>query len=87
MRLDKFLKISLIFKTRSSAEKAIENKNVFVNDKLAKPATNVAVDDVINIIYPLKKVWYKINELHEKSVPKKTAREMATVIKEEKDEI
>lgn len=87
MRLDKFLKISLLFKTRSAGEKCIEQGNVMVNEKIAKPSTNVNIGDTISVQFPLKKVTYKINELHDKSVPRKIAREMATLIDEEHYEL
>ncbi len=87
MRLDKFLKISLVFKTRSSAEKAIENHNVLLNGAPAKPAAKVKVEDLITVIYPLKKTVYKVLQLFDKSVPKKTAREMTEIISEEIHEI
>ena len=87
MRLDKFLKISLLFKTRSSAEKAIEKNNVFLNGNTAKPSANVKIGDQIMIETPFKKTVYKIEQLFDKSVPKQTAREMTSLVSEEKNEL
>jgi ribosome-associated heat shock protein Hsp15 len=87
MRLDKFLKMSLIFKTRSSGEKFIEEGNVLVNDKKVKPAMTVKVGDIITIILPLKKTRYRVIQLLEKNVSKKLAKEMFEVIDEERFEL
>jgi len=87
LRLDKFLKTSLIFKTRSSGEKAIEESKVLVNQKQAKPSLTVKVNDILTIITPLKKTEYKIVLLLEKNVSKKDAKEMVEVINEERFEI
>jgi len=84
MRLDKFLKISLIFKTRSSAEKAIDNGNVYLNGKPAKPASLIKVGDKMTIVFPIKKVEYEILEIKEKNVSKKEAKELIRLISEEK---
>lgn len=87
MRIDKFMKIALLFKTRSSAEKAIEKGDVLINETPAKPASNIKVGDRIKIHFPLKTVTYEVNELHEKSVSRAIAREMTTMIEEEKHDI
>jgi ribosomal 50S subunit-recycling heat shock protein len=87
MRLDKFLKISLIFKTRSSGEKLIEQGHVLLNHLPAKPAAAVKVNDLITVIHPLKKITYKILMLSEKNVSRQTAREMFEIIHEESSEL
>ncbi|OHD14915.1 MAG: hypothetical protein A2086_02415 [Spirochaetes bacterium GWD1_27_9] len=83
MRLDKFLKNSLIFKTRSGGEKSIEEGNVLINDKIAKPSASVKVGDILTVISPLKKSKYKILLLLEKNVSKKEAKEMIEIVSEE----
>ncbi len=86
MRIDKFLNISCIFKTRSAAEKAIEKNLVMLNGKAVKPAHKVNVGDELLIINPLKKSTYRIEMLCEKNVSKKQAEEMISLIKEEDNE-
>ena len=49
MRLDKFLKISRIIKRRTLANEACSRGRVQVNGKVAKPASEVRVGDVIRI--------------------------------------
>jgi ribosomal 50S subunit-recycling heat shock protein len=83
LRLDKFLKTALIFKTRSSGEKAIENGDILINDKSAKPSSTVHEGDLMTVRTPLKKTVYKILQIMDKNVSKKMAREMTEIVKEE----
>jgi ribosome-associated heat shock protein Hsp15 len=87
LRLDKFLKTSLIFKTRSSGEKAIENGEILLNEKPVKPSSTVHVGDMMTVRFPLKTTVYRILEIFEKNVSKKQAKEMVEVVKEELTEI
>jgi len=65
MRLDKFLKVSRILKRRSVAKELIVNDRVFVNEKKAKPSTEVNVDDLIRIRFGLKEITVKVLEVRE----------------------
>ena len=88
MRLDKFLKISLLFKTRSSAEKAIEDGLVLLNEKVGKPASTVNVGDSLVIITPFKKTSYEILMLPgDNNVSKQAAKELFKMKGEEKFDI
>jgi len=87
MRLDKFLKISLIFKTRSSAEKSIEDNEILLNGKIAKPSSNIKEGDILTIKFPFKTVTYKILKIEEKNVSKSEAKKMYEILKEEKNEL
>ena len=49
MRLDKYLKVSRIIKRRTVANEACSMGRVTVNDKVAKPATDVNVGDIISV--------------------------------------
>ena len=49
MRIDKFLKNSRLIKRRSVSKEACDKGFVFVNDKVAKPGTEVKVNDIIRI--------------------------------------
>lgn len=51
MRLDKYLKISRLIKRRSVAADACSASRVLLNGKEAKPAKEVKVGDVIEIVY------------------------------------
>jgi len=86
LRLDKFLKIACIFKTRSSAEKAISKGDILLNDKTVKPALLVKPGDILTISFLLKKVKYRILKISEKSVSKQEAKELTEILGEEKFE-
>lgn len=49
MRIDKFLKVSRLIKRRSIAQQACASGMIMVNDKKAKPSTNVEVGNSISI--------------------------------------
>ncbi len=49
MRIDKYLKISRLIKRRTLANEACENGRVRINDKVAKPGSEIKVGDVIEI--------------------------------------
>ncbi|EDS77213.1 RNA-binding protein S4 [Clostridium novyi A str. 4552] len=49
MRLDKYLKVSRIIKRRTIAKEACESGRVFINDKVAKPSTEVNENDIIEV--------------------------------------
>lgn len=63
MRLDKFLKVSRIFKRRTIAKEVSKNHRILVNNRSAKPATNVDVDDILTITYGNKELTVKIKEI------------------------
>ncbi|MBE7030440.1 MAG: RNA-binding S4 domain-containing protein [Ruminococcaceae bacterium] len=49
MRLDKFLKVSRLIKRRTVANEACEQGKIKVNDKVAKPAADVKVGDILEL--------------------------------------
>ena len=49
MRLDKYLKVSRIIKRRTVANEACSAGRVTVNDKVAKPSTDVKEGDILSI--------------------------------------
>ncbi len=51
MRLDKFLKVARIIKRRTVANEVCENGRVALNGRIAKPAAEVAVGDIIEISF------------------------------------
>lgn len=62
MRLDKFLKVSRIFKRRTIAKEVSKNQRIKINDRPAKPATNVEAGDILTITYGNKELIIKIKE-------------------------
>lgn len=51
MRIDKFLKVSRVVKKRSVAKLLADNEKIKINDKIAKPSTEVQVGDEIDLTF------------------------------------
>lgn len=56
MRLDKYLKVSRLIKRRELAKQIIDLGLVKINDKIAKPSSEVKVNDLIEIKTPSNKI-------------------------------
>lgn len=67
MRIDKFLKNSRLIKRRTLAKDACEQERVFVNDKAAKPGTEVKVGDIILIRFGNGEIRVRVLNLSEHS--------------------
>ena len=81
MRLDKYLKVARILKRRTIYKELAENSRVLVNGKVAKPAKEVNIGDVIEIVYGNRVLKVKVKDI--KDVVKKND---ATVLYEVLDE-
>ncbi|WP_311492635.1 RNA-binding S4 domain-containing protein [uncultured Anaerococcus sp.] len=79
MRVDKFLKNSRIIKRRQVAKEACENERVKINDKTAKPGSEVEKGDIIEITFGKSVLKVKVLDLIE-GAKKNTADEMYEVI-------
>ena len=60
MRLDKYLKVSRIIKRRTVAKEASEGGRVTINGKVAKPASEVNVGDVLEIRFGEKRARFRV---------------------------
>ncbi len=84
MRLDKYLKVSRLIKRRGAAKEFIDKGYVKLNGKIAKPSSEVKVDNVIEISSPLgKTVLAKIKEV--RRVSKIDDADQRYEIREEKE--
>ena len=79
MRLDKFLKVSRIIKRRTVANEACSAGRVTINDKVAKPSTEVKEGDIISIRLGAKLFTAEILSVREYAT-KETADYMYRVI-------
>lgn len=79
MRIDKFLKNSRLIKRRTLAKDACEQERVFINDKPAKPGSEVKVGDVILIRFGNGEVKARVLSLLE-HVTKETSPTMYEII-------
>ena len=82
MRIDKYLKVSRIIKRRTVANEACAGGRVTVNDKTAKPGTDVKPGDIITIRFGEHLGRYEILAVSE-TVRKDQAAEMYRVIEED----
>lgn len=74
MRLDKWLQVARVFKTRSQATRACTLGRVRVNDQVAKPHKQLDLDDRVKV--DLGRGWTRILvvlELRDKPLPKAEA--------------
>ena len=77
MRLDLWLDISCLYKTRSEAQKACKGGKVDVNGQSTKPHREVRIGDVIEISRPFgRRQRVIVRGLAEQHVAKAAAREL-----------
>ena len=79
MRLDKYLKISRIIKRRTVAKEACESGRVSINEKVAKPSTDVKEGDIIEIAFANRSLKARIINIAE-HVRKENAKEMYEIL-------
>jgi len=60
MRIDKYLKVSRLIKRRTVANEVTSAGRIFINDKVAKPSTEVAEEDILRLEYFNKTLIVKI---------------------------
>ena len=85
VRLDKYLKVSRIIKRRTVAKEACESGRVSINDKVAKPSTDVKEGDIIEITFANRKLKAKIVNIAE-HVRKENAKEMYEILEGVEDQ-
>jgi ribosome-associated heat shock protein Hsp15 len=77
MRLDLFLDIACLYKTRSEAQKACKTGKIDVNGQPAKPHREIKIGDELVIQRPLgRRQRVVVQGLAEKHLPKAEAREL-----------
>jgi ribosome-associated heat shock protein Hsp15 len=76
VRLDKWLKVTRLVKTRSRAAELCSGRHVKVNGRNAKPSHLIKVGDTIAIRFPSRNRTVDVVALAEKPVPAAAAREL-----------
>ena len=84
MRIDKYLKVSRIIKRRTVANEACSGGRVTLNEKTAKPGTEVKPGDIITIRFGEHLVRYEVLSISE-TVKKDQASGMYRVLQEDAD--
>lgn len=74
IRIDKWLKIARIIKTRNQAVEACDQGRVKVNDQIAKPAKLIKVGDVVSIKFKWRTRTFDVLDIVQKSVKAEQAR-------------
>lgn len=82
MRLDKYLKIARLSKRRAIAKQLAEEQRVYVNDKLAKPSTEIKIGDYIKIVYGKRIITVQV-KLIVKQISKQDSNQLYEIVKEE----
>ena len=82
MRLDKYLKVSRIIKRRTIANEACTGGRVMLNNRVAKPGTQVSVGDLLTIRFGEHIGQYRILLVSE-TVRKVNADSMYEIIQED----
>ncbi|MEG2707181.1 MAG: RNA-binding S4 domain-containing protein [Erysipelotrichaceae bacterium] len=81
MRLDKYLKVSRILKRRTLSKELADAHRVFINDRLAKPSSDVELGDIIKVIFGNREITVRVTMI-QKQVSKAEAGTMFEIIDE-----
>lgn len=65
MRLDKYLKVSRILKRRTVSKELAANQRVLINGKVAKPATEVRLGDIIEVTFGRRTLVVRVLDIKE----------------------
>ncbi len=82
MRVDKYLKVARLVKRRSVCKELAEKGRVYLNGKVAKPSSEVQVNDYILLDLSDRKLTVKVLSLKEYAL-KEQAESMFEVVEEE----
>jgi len=82
MRLDKYLKVSRIIKRRTVSKDIISFGQVTLNKRVAKPSSEVKVDDIVGLTLGSKLITIKVLSINDK-VKKEEAINLYQIISEE----
>ena len=63
MRIDKYLKVARIVKRRTIANELAANGRVWINEKLAKPSSEVKVNDLIRVRFGVRELDVRVLQL------------------------
>ncbi len=85
MRLDKFIKTARILKRREAAKELALQQRIWVNDRIAKPSTEVEIGDLITLRFGTRILTVRVLDI-KKQVSKQSALELFEIVKEEKCE-
>lgn len=76
IRLDKWLKIARIIKTRTQASEACDQGRVKLNNQVAKPAKLVKIGDTVSVKLKLRTRTFDILDIVQKSIKAEEAKKL-----------
>lgn len=79
MRLDKYLKVSRLIKRRTLAKEVCDQGRIALNDRPAKPSSELKVGDILTIDFGQRRLRVRVERLAE-SMRKEEADSMFAVI-------
>ena len=82
MRLDKFLKVSRLIKRRTVANEVTASGRVFINDKVAKPSSEVKEGDILRLEYFNKTLITKILKVPAGNVSIQESKDLYETVEE-----
>lgn len=82
MRLDKYLKVSRLIKRRTVANEVTSAGRVFINDKVAKPSTEVKEGDILRLEYFNKTLVVKILKVPAGNVSIQESKDLYEILEE-----
>lgn len=81
MRLDKYLKTARILKRRTVAKELCDQKRVYINERPAKPSTEVKIGDIIKVMFGYRELVVRVLMI-QKQVNKNDAALLFEVVEE-----
>jgi ribosomal 50S subunit-recycling heat shock protein len=87
MRLDKYIAIARLLKSRSLVKTAADEGMVFLNGIAAKPASEVRINDIIEIDIPRFYKKVKVIAMPPKNLKKSEAAGLYEILEEWKKEL
>lgn len=81
MRLDKYLKVTRILKRRTVGKELAKNQRILINERVAKPATEINVNDIIEVVFGNRHLKIKVLDVQQYS-KKEDANMLYEVIEE-----
>ncbi len=82
MRIDKYLKLTRLIKRRTIAKELLERGIFTINDKIAKPASEIKAGDIICLPLGRHRLTVKVVNIVD-YCKKEDANELYTILKDE----
>lgn len=82
MRLDKYLKVARIMKRREAAKQLADLGRVWVNEKKAKPSTELEIGDQVTCLFGQRRLTIEVLDI-KKQVSKQDAATLFKIVSDE----